>query len=118
MPDVYDELTAESERQYLEWSSLDEDDELRLEIQSDPVAGPEHPGGASDEATSEYSVLEMDAEVRSTSTDEIPPGEYRLSVSSSRLARALGEYGVQQGDTIILSWTPDGQYRDYQVAVL
>jgi hypothetical protein len=116
--DVYDELPNETERQYLEWSKLPPVDELRIEIETDPIPGPEHPVGASDDATSEYSVLELDGTVVGSGAEPIDEGEYRLAVSSSRLARALGEAGVRAGDTILLTWTPDGEYRDYDVEVL
>jgi len=118
MSDIYDELPEESERPYLEWSSLGPVDELRIVVESDPVAGPEHPVGPSDQATSEYSLLEMDATVTASESAAIDEGEYRLAISSSRLSRCLADHQVGAGDVIVLSWVPDGDYRDYTVEVV
>jgi hypothetical protein len=114
MSNVYDELPDESERQYLEWGDLPEEAEVAIEIETDPVPGPEHPIGASDEATSEYSVLELDGTVVDGAGD-VDPGEYRLAVSSSRLARALADVQAGAGDLVWVSWTEDGEYRQYEV---
>jgi hypothetical protein len=114
--DIYDELPDESERQYLEWADLAERAEVAIAIETDPVPGPEHPVGASEEATSEYSVLEMDATVLDGAGD-IDEGEYRLAVSSSRLARALADVQAGAGDVVYVSWTEDGKYRRYEVRI-
>ena len=114
MPDVYDAVPDEPERPYLEWSSIPPETEVVLLIQSDPVAGPVSPAKTHPDATSEYSVLEMDAEVP-RGVGDVSAGQYRLAVSSTRLARALGSVDAGDGDRVVVSWTPDGDYRRYQV---
>jgi len=114
MSDIYDQLPDEPERPYLEWSAIPEDTEIVILIQSDPVPGPVSPAETHPDAVSDYSVLEMDAEVP-RGVGDVSPGEYRLAVSSTRLARALGSIDAGDGDRIVVSWKSDGDYREYSV---
>jgi len=117
MPNVYDEIPDELERQYLEWSEIPEGQDVYIDVETDPVPGPEHPVGADPDATSEYSVIEMDGTV-TEAPEPIAEGEYRLAVSSARLARAMADEMVQSGDRIAVRWESDGQYRQYVVDVI